>query len=95
MIEFEQVSKRFGAQHALDQVSFRVERGELVGFVGPNGAGKSTALRILTGLVFRTSGRVAVAGRDPGREPVAVCRGLSYLPGASSIHNTGRACCVS
>ncbi|MBN1826314.1 MAG: ABC transporter ATP-binding protein [Candidatus Eisenbacteria bacterium] len=80
MIVVEDLSKRFGAFHALRGVSFRVRAGEVVGFLGPNGAGKTTTLRILTGWLRPTAGRVRVAGHDPGDEGGEARRRIGYLP---------------
>ena len=60
MIKVENLTKIFGAKHAVDGVSFTVERGEVLGFLGPNGAGKSTTMRMLTGFLPPTSGKVTV-----------------------------------
>jgi ABC-2 type transport system ATP-binding protein len=80
MIEVEHLVRRFGAQRALDDVSFRVGRGEIAGLLGPNGAGKTTVQRILLGALAPTSGRVAVAGFDALRSPLEVRRRVGYLP---------------
>ncbi len=63
MIEFDGVTKRFGDVVAVDQLSFAVDQGSVVGFLGPNGAGKTTTLRILLGLVAPTSGRATIDGQ--------------------------------
>ena len=62
MIKVENLVKSFGAKHAVDDVSFSVERGEVLGFLGPNGAGKSTTMRVITGFYPPTSGRVTIGG---------------------------------
>jgi len=80
MLEVGRVSKRFGAVTAVDDVSFTVREGEIVGFLGPNGAGKTTTLRILAGIFPPTSGTVRVAGRDPLLEPLACRRAVGYFP---------------
>ena len=64
MIEVENLSKFFGATKAVDQISFGVDRGEIVGFLGPNGAGKTTTMRVLTCFIPATSGTARVAGFD-------------------------------
>lgn len=69
-LEVEGISKRFGIQLAVDDLSFSVAPGEIVGFVGPNGAGKSTTLRIVTGLIAPGSGRVLLDGVDQRRDPI-------------------------
>ena len=80
MIEIENVTKRYGAQLALDGVSFRVEKGEILGFLGPNGAGKSTAMNILTGYISATEGNVRIDGIDMLKEPEAAKKKIGYLP---------------
>ena len=62
-IEIKQITKLFGKQKALDQVSFSIKKGELVGFLGPNGAGKSTLMKIITGFLPPDGGEVAVNGQ--------------------------------
>lgn len=74
------LTKHFGAQRALDGVSFSVGKGEVVGFLGPNGAGKSTLMKILTTYCRADSGTAEVGGHDVEKEPGAVQRCLGYLP---------------
>ena len=80
MIEVTNVTKRYGAHTAVDDVSFRVEDGEVVGFLGPNGAGKSTTMNIITGFLSATDGTVTVDGVDVLEDPIGVKRTLGYLP---------------
>ena len=80
MIEVLGLVKRFGDTAALDGVTFRVERGEIVGFLGPNGAGKSTTLRILSTFLTQDEGVARVAGFDVLREAMDVRRRIGYLP---------------
>ncbi len=79
-IQVEQVTKLYGSQKALDQVTFSVGSGEVVGFLGPNGAGKSTMMKILTCYLPPTTGRAEVCGHDTGRDSLAVRRQVGYLP---------------
>jgi ABC-2 type transport system ATP-binding protein len=79
-ITVSQVSKLYGAQRALDQVSFSIEKGEIVGFLGPNGAGKSTMMKIITGYLPPTSGAVSVCGFDVQEQGLASRRKIGYLP---------------
>ncbi|MCB0792910.1 MAG: gliding motility-associated ABC transporter ATP-binding subunit GldA [Flavobacteriales bacterium] len=79
-IAVRQVTKRFGAQKALDAVSFEIGANEVVGFLGPNGAGKSTMMRVLTCFIPPTSGSASVCGHDIARESMAVRRSIGYLP---------------
>ena len=80
MIKVENLVKSFGAKHAVDDVSFAVERGEVLGFLGPNGAGKSATMRIITGFYPPTSGRVTVGGFDIVEDPLPAKRLIGYLP---------------
>ncbi|MBE7462699.1 MAG: ABC transporter ATP-binding protein [Planctomycetes bacterium] len=80
MIEVEHLTKRYGDLTALDDVSFHVDAGEVVGFLGVNGAGKSTTLRILSGYIPATAGAARLAGRDVFRESLEVRRKIGYLP---------------
>ncbi len=80
MIEAEGVRKLYGGKVALDDVSFRIERGEVVGFLGLNGAGKTTMLRILCGLLLPSGGRVRVDGVDAVDDPLALRRSIGFLP---------------
>ncbi|MCZ7645243.1 MAG: ABC transporter ATP-binding protein [Planctomycetota bacterium] len=80
MIELQDLTKRYGDLTALDGVSFKVEPGEVVGFLGVNGAGKSTTLRILSGFIPATSGTARLAGHDVFRDSLAVRRSIGYLP---------------
>ena len=80
MIKVENLVKAFGAKLAVNDVSFTVERGEVLGFLGPNGAGKSTTMRMLTGFIPPTSGRITVGGHDIVEEPMAAKRLFGYLP---------------
>jgi len=86
MIEVSHLSKRFGALHAVDDVSFAVARGEVLGFLGPNGAGKSTTMKMVTGFMTPDSGRVVVEGDDLATRPLAVKRRLGYLPEGAPLY---------
>jgi ABC-2 type transport system ATP-binding protein len=79
-IEVQHISKRFGNQQALDDVSFSIRKGEVVGFLGPNGAGKSTLMKILTTYHKADSGEARVNGYDVVTQPREVQRSLGYLP---------------
>ena len=80
MIKVENLVKSFGAKRAVDDISFSVERGEVLGFLGPNGAGKSTTMRIITGFYPPTAGRVTVGGFDIVEDPLSAKRLIGYLP---------------
>ena len=80
LIEIERLTKRFGAFTAVDDVSFSVARGEVLGFLGPNGAGKSTTMRMLAGFMPPTAGTARICGHDIVDAPVAAKRVLGFLP---------------
>jgi ABC-2 type transport system ATP-binding protein len=80
VIEVQHLTKRYGSVTAVDGVSFRVERGEILGFLGPNGAGKTTTMRILTGYMPATEGKAVVAGFDVFEQPIEAKRRTGYLP---------------
>ncbi|WP_270935384.1 ABC transporter ATP-binding protein [Falsiroseomonas oryzae] len=80
LIEIERLTKRFGAFTAVDDVSFTVSRGEVLGFLGPNGAGKSTTMRMLAGFMTPTAGTARICGDDVVERPVAAKRHLGFLP---------------
>lgn len=76
----ESVSKLYGNQKALNDVSFEIEKGQIVGFLGPNGAGKSTMMKIITCFIPQTSGSVKVCGYDVTENPIEVKQHVGYLP---------------
>ncbi len=80
MIEVQNLTKRYGRFTAVDGVSFRVEKGEILGFLGPNGAGKTTTMRILTGYMPATEGKAAIAGFDVFDQPLEAKSRTGYLP---------------
>ena len=80
MIKISHLVKNYGSFCAVDDISFEVERGEVVGFLGPNGAGKSTTMNILTGYLSSTSGSVTVGGADILDDPLNAKRLIGYLP---------------
>src|SRR3990172_9055267 len=80
MIEARHLSKRYGDVVAVQDVSFEVGRGEVVGFLGPNGAGKTTTMRMLTGFLPPTDGTAVIAGHDIFSDPLAARRAIGYLP---------------
>ncbi|MBI5153654.1 ABC transporter ATP-binding protein [Candidatus Poribacteria bacterium] len=87
MIEVENLTKLYGPTLSLDNVSFTVPEGEILGFLGPNGAGKTTTMRILTGLTRATSGRARIAGLDTERDNTAIRRLIGYLPEESPLYD--------
>jgi ABC-2 type transport system ATP-binding protein len=80
MIKVQNLVKVFGSKWAVNDVSFSVERGEVLGFLGPNGAGKSTTMRMITGFVPPNSGTVSVGGFDLSDKPIQAKRLIGYLP---------------
>ena len=80
MIEVEHLTKRYGPVTAVDDISFSVQRGEILGFLGPNGAGKTTTMRVLTGYMPPTDGKAVVAGYDVFEQPIEAKRRTGYLP---------------
>ena len=80
MVEVKNLTKRYGVNMALNNVSFKVEEGTIVGFLGPNGAGKSTTMNIVTGYLSATSGEVTVSGKNTLDEPNEVKKLIGYLP---------------
>jgi ABC-2 type transport system ATP-binding protein len=87
MIKVESLTKTFGSKVAVNRVSFSVEKGEVLGFLGPNGAGKSTTMRMITGFIPPTSGRVRVGSHDMIEAPIAAKRLLGYLPENAPAYN--------
>src|ERR1051326_2174702 len=80
VIRAEQLTKRYGANVAVDHIDLEVRAGEIVGILGPNGSGKTTTILMLLGLTEPTEGRAEVAGFDPLRDPLEVKRRVGYLP---------------
>ncbi len=86
MVRLERLTKRFGDVRAVEEVSFSVGRGEVLGFLGPNGAGKSTTMRMLTGYLLPTSGTAKVMGFDVVDEPREVKKHIGYLPEGAPLY---------
>jgi ABC-2 type transport system ATP-binding protein len=80
MIEIESLTKRYGRHVVVDNLSFRCEPGEVLGFLGPNGAGKSTTMKMVTGFVTPSAGRASVCGHDVHSDSLAARKCLGYLP---------------
>ena len=80
MIKIEHLVKNYGSNCAVDDISFEVKKGEIVGLLGPNGAGKSTTMNILTGYLSSTSGNVSVAGINVLDNPLEAKKHIGYLP---------------
>jgi ABC-2 type transport system ATP-binding protein len=86
VIEVEHLSKSYGARRAVEDLSFSVGKGEIVGFLGPNGAGKSTTLRMLTGFLPPTAGRIRIDGLDMLTDAVEAKRRIGYMPEACPLY---------
>ncbi len=87
MITVEKLTKNFGPKPAVDHLSFHVSRGEILGFLGPNGAGKSTSMRMITGFLAPTGGKVSVCGFDVVEQPLEAKRRIGYLPENAPIYS--------
>jgi ABC-2 type transport system ATP-binding protein len=85
MISVQQLTKRFGTQIAVDQLSLEVPAGQIVGFLGPNGAGKSTTLKILTGMLEATSGSATICGFDLLKDRLEVKRRVGFVPESGAV----------
>lgn len=80
MIQITNLTKRYGQNFAVNDISFHIKKGEIVGFLGPNGAGKSTTMNILTGYLSATSGEVKIAGIDVLENPIEAKKHIGFLP---------------
>ena len=80
MITISNLTKKYGDKYALDNISFNVKKGEVLGFLGPNGAGKSTTMNIITGYISYTDGSVNIDGYDILENPIEVKKKIGYLP---------------
>ena len=90
MIEVTNLTKRFGMTVAVDDISFSVNRGQIVGFLGPNGAGKTTTMRVLTGFLMANSGVVNIGDYDVAADPVKVRKMIGYLPENAPLYSEMR-----
>ncbi len=86
MIEIEDLVRTFGRLTAVGGISFSVDKGEVLGFLGPNGAGKSTTMKVITGFLTPTAGKVSVCGHDVEAEPIAAKRSIGYLPEGAPLY---------
>jgi ABC-2 type transport system ATP-binding protein len=86
MIEVQSLTKDFGPIRAVDNVTFSVRKGEVLGFLGPNGAGKSTTMKMITGFLAPSAGRAAVCGHDVEKEPIRAKARLGYLPEGAPLY---------
>ncbi|MGH8276350.1 MAG: ATP-binding cassette domain-containing protein, partial [Steroidobacteraceae bacterium] len=86
MIKTEHLTKRYASLAAVDDVTFQVSPGEVLGFLGPNGAGKTTAMRMLAGFVTPTSGSASICGHDVETDTLAARSVLGYLPEGAPLY---------
>lgn len=86
MIEVKNLTKYFGVKKAVDNVSFQVEKGEILGFLGPNGAGKSTTMRMITGFILPSSGTSVIGGADIITDSIAARKKIGYLPENAPVY---------
>src|SRR5881296_4215706 len=86
MIKVEGLTKRYARTLAVDNISFEVEKGQIVGFLGPNGAGKTTTMRVLTCFLPPSSGSASVAGFDVLEQPLEVKKRIGYLPESPPLY---------
>ncbi|HEX6179819.1 MAG TPA: gliding motility-associated ABC transporter ATP-binding subunit GldA [Chitinophagaceae bacterium] len=85
-IEVKDLTKIYGTQKAVDQISFKVNKGEIVGFLGPNGAGKSTTMKIITGYLEQDAGETMVTDIDVRKNPIAAKKKIGYLPESNALY---------
>jgi ABC-2 type transport system ATP-binding protein len=85
-IKVSNLTKLYGQQKAIDDISFEVHKGEVLGFLGPNGAGKSTTMKILTCFIPQTTGQAWVCGRDTVTDPIEVRKKIGYLPESNALY---------
>ncbi|MDE0118965.1 MAG: ATP-binding cassette domain-containing protein [Bdellovibrionales bacterium] len=87
MIEVHNVTKKYGSRAAVENLSFSVKKGEVVGFLGPNGAGKTTTMKIITGYMVPTAGEVKIADEDIFENPIKIKQKIGYLPEVPPIYS--------
>ncbi len=87
MIEVHNVTKKYGSRAAVENLSFSVKKGEVVGFLGPNGAGKTTTMKIITGYMVPTAGEVKIADEDIFEDPIKIKQKIGYLPEVPPIYS--------
>lgn len=85
MISLHNLTKRFGAQTAVNNLSFEIPAGQIVGFLGPNGAGKTTTLKMLTGMIAPSDGTATVCGFDLATDPIEIKRRIGFVPESGAV----------
>lgn len=91
MITLESVSKIFGVKTAVENISFKASRGEIIGFLGPNGAGKTTTMRLILGYLRPTGGKIRIDSLDPIEERIKVLKNIGYLPENNPLYTEMKA----
>ena len=86
-IEVRGLTKVYGQQKAVDAISFKLDKGEIVGFLGPNGAGKSTTMKVITGYLRQDAGEAFVCGINVNEKPLDAKRKIGYLPEANPLYH--------
>lgn len=86
MISFEGVTKKYGSQDAISDLSFTVQKGEFFGYLGPNGAGKTTSIKAMIGLVHIDEGKIHINGKDIAQDPLAVRSIIGYVPDSPFLY---------
>jgi ABC-type multidrug transport system, ATPase component len=87
LLSIENVIKKYGSQEVLHNISFSVNRGEIIGFLGPNGAGKSTTMKIISGCIPADAGTIMINGRDMNKQPIEAKARLGYLPEDNPLYD--------
>ena len=87
MIEVENLSRSFGSFRAVDDISFSIKTGEIVGLLGPNGAGKTTTMRMITGFLTQTAGKIFIDGKELSEDPVEAKRKIGYMPESAPLYS--------
>lgn len=86
LIEVDKLTKSFGPFIAVDNISFSLKRGEVLGFLGPNGAGKTTTMRMITGFLAPTKGKISVCGNDVAENPIEIKEKIGYVPEGAPLY---------
>ena len=85
-ITVKNLTRNYGEQKAVNNISFSIEQGEIVGFLGPNGAGKSTTMKMITGYLEPTAGDISVNGIDVKKNPLEAKKKIGYLPESNALY---------
>ncbi len=85
-IEVKNLLKQYGEQKAVNDISFTINKGEIVGFLGPNGAGKSTTMKMITGYLQPDAGEIIVTGIDVRKHPLEAKKKIGYLPESNALY---------